>query len=283
METKSRIALTLGGRLALASSLALATPALAHDTWVTPNRFAAPPGEQVTLDLTSGMAFPTLDYAIRPERISAAKMRLAGATSELAQRGAGPHSLKLPVLLEKPGVATVWIELAPKELDLELDKVQEYLDEIGASAEIRGIWEKAREKRRWIEVYSKHAKTYVRVGEPEGDRSGTEPVGMALEIVPEKDPTALRAGDTLPVRVLRNGQPYPGLPVGLVRQGDEHGSLQTTDAEGRATVRLGRTGRWMLRATDLRHVEKPEEEAPRAGVRTVSWESDFTTLTFEVR
>lgn len=96
---------------------------------------------------------------------------------------------------------------------------------------------------------------------------------MSLEIVPEKDPTAMRPGDELLVRVLRNGRPAAAFAVGLVRQGDAHGVLQSTDDQGHATFPVGKAGRWLLRATDLRRSTKPEAD----------WESDFTTLTFEVR
>ena len=96
---------------------------------------------------------------------------------------------------------------------------------------------------------------------------------MALEIVPEKDPTALHSGDELPVRVLLHGKPFPSFPVGLVREGDPHGTLRRTDEAGRVTFRLDRAGRWLLRGTDLRRSSKPRTD----------WESDFTTLTFHVR
>jgi hypothetical protein len=169
--------------------------------------------------------------------------------------------------------AGAWTTPAPKILELTPPKVIEYLDEIGASPEIRAAWKGGGAKRRWRESYTKHAKTFVRVGEPAEDRSWAEPAGLGLELVPEKDPTALRAGDELPVRLLRQGAPLPAFPIGLVREGDPHGTLQKTDAEGRTVFRLTQAGRWLLRATDLRRATKPGLE----------WESDFTTLTFEVR
>ncbi len=253
--------------------LALSLPALGHDTWLLARSSAVQPGAPVTLDLTSGMAFPANETAIKPDRVARAAVRLAGETSDLKDRRAAAKSLQFTARLPKPGVATVFVELAPKSIDLKPDQVKHYLDEIGASAELRRAWQEMPEPRRWRELYSKHAKAYVRVGEPEGDRSWAEPVGMGLEIVPEKDPTALRPGEDLPVRVLRNGAPFTSFSVGLVRQGDAHGVLKTTDDQGRATFPIGQAGRWLLRATDVRRSTKPEAD----------WESDFTTLTFEVR
>jgi len=248
---------------------ALSTAAFAHDTWLVSQRPTVAPGSSVTLDLTSGMAFPTLDSAIKPERVARASVRLAGKTSQIKGRKSASHSLRFSAPLPDPGIATVWVELAPKSLDLTPPQVKEYLDEIGASPEIRRAYEAAPEPRRWREVYAKHAKTFVRVGQPQSDRSWAEPAGMDLEIVPEKDPSTLRAGDDLPVRVIRQGKPAASFPVGLVREGDAHGTLKTTDAAGRVTFRLNRAGLWMLRGTDLRRSVKPQTD----------WESDFTTLT----
>jgi uncharacterized GH25 family protein len=75
-------------------------------------------------------------------------------------------------------------------------------------------------------------------------------VGQALELVPEVDPTALRAGDTLRVRLLgAGGVPEAGAPVALVRPGAAPGGLAArTDALGRAAFRVPAAGPWMVRA-----------------------------------
>jgi len=251
----------------------LAAPAAAHDTWLLPAPFTVPAGTAVVLDLTSGMAFPALETAIKPERISRAAGRLAGKTFDLTGRSAGSKSLRFKTRLADPGVATLWVELAPKSIELKPAQVTEYLDEIGASAEVRKVWNEGGKERHWRELYSKHAKTFARVGDPGADRSWAEPAGMALEIVPEKDPTALRPGDELPVRLLQDGKPLANFPLGLVGEKDKQGLLRTTDAEGRVTFTLARAGRWLVRATQLRRSSKPGTD----------WESDFTTVTLEVR
>jgi uncharacterized GH25 family protein len=260
-------------RLSLILALLLTAPSLAHDTWLLARSGAVAPGTVVTLDLTSGMAFPANESAIKPERVARAAVRLAGETSDLKDRQTAAKSLELTARLSKPGVASLWVELAPKSIDLTPEQVKEYLDEIGAPEAVRRAWQEMPAPRRWRELYSKHAKAYVRVGEPEDDCSWAEPVGMGLEIVPEKDPTALRPRDELPVRILRNGAPFPSFAVGLVRQGDAHGVLKTTDGQGRATFPIGQSGHWLLRATDVRRSTKAEAD----------WESDFATVTFEVR
>lgn len=253
-------------------SIALAASSLAHDTWLIPDRFVVARDTQVLLDLTSGMSFPSLETSIKLERLERALCRFSGHTSELTNIVAAPKSLSFKVRLVDAGIATLWVELKPRSLQLTADKVKEYLDEIDAPKAIREEWARARRPRRWREAYTKHSKTFVRVGEPQSDHSWAEPVGLRLEIVPEKDPTDLRVGDEFPVRVLKHGTPFSGFPVGIVFEGRSGGKLARTDAEGRVTLRLDRGGRCLVRGTELR-------KSSQAGV---DWESDFTTLTVRV-
>ena len=89
-----------------------------------------------------------------------------------------------------------------------------------------------------------YAKAVVRVGDAD-DRSWSEPVGLGLEIVPLGDPTRLRAGDTLAVRVLAHGRPLAALPLRAVTRGAAPSSV-TTDAHGEATVALAVGGPWLI-------------------------------------
>jgi uncharacterized GH25 family protein len=257
---------------ALVLTFTFTIAALSHDTWLLPNRTTVPVGASITSDLTSGMAFPLPAYAIKTERIERASMRLGGRLTEITARRAAPKSLRLTTLFDQPGMATLWVELKPKSLTLTPKLVTEYLDEIGASEEIRQIQAQSKPQR-WRELYTKHAKTFVQVGHAGQDQSWAEPVGMALEIVPEKDPTSLRAGDDFPVRVLKQGKPLADFPLGLIREQTTKGLIQKTNAEGRTTFKLNRAGRWLLRGTELRRSSSPDTD----------WESDFTTLTIEVK
>lgn len=255
--------------------LALALTAgivLAHDTWLLPERFTAAVNTPLFLDLTSGMAFPNSETSIKPERIDKAQYRLGGQVEALSDFSSAPKSLRLKAELSQVGVATIWVELKPRALELTPAQVQDYFGEIGAPASLRREWAMTKEPKRWREVYTKHAKTFVQVGDT-SDRSWAEPVGMAFEIVPEKDPTRLKRGEIFPVRLLANGQPLINFPLGIVRAGSAKGQTRKTDAEGRVRFLLARSGRWLLRCTKLR----------KSTQTNVEWESDFSTLTVNVK
>lgn len=244
----------------------------AHDTWLLARPALPHDSGAVVLDLTSGMAFPDLDYAVAPNRVSRARIRIRGRATDIRAMSGDTHSLVLRAQGDGSALATIWVELKPKSIDLTPRQVAEYLDEIDAPGAVRTQWADREPGARWREVYVKHAKAFVGIAE-DADRSFALPVGMSFEIVPETDPTRLHAGDEISVRLLKDGAPISGLAVGAVCEGDAKGIALKTDPDGRVRFRLEHTGRWMLRATDLRW----------SGRRDNAWRSHFTTLTLDVR
>ncbi|MFN2385517.1 MAG: DUF4198 domain-containing protein [Thermoanaerobaculia bacterium] len=249
-------------------AILVARQAAGHDTWILPKQPAVPIGRSVAFDLTSGMAFPANDVPVRPDRLSRAAYRLNESIFDLLARTAGKKALTLNGRFPTAGVAAVWFESKPRSLELTPDQVRHYLEEIGAWESVGRRWE-SEGRGRWRESYTKHAKTYVRVGRPEQDDSWARPVGMELELVPEKDPTRLAVGEEFHVRLLENGRPVPDLAIGLQAAKEKKGELLKTDSEGRARIQLDQSGWWLIRATVLRPSSKPD----------LDWETRFTTLT----
>lgn len=234
----------------------------AHDTWLETGQ-----GKAVNqLHLTSGMAFPVLDYAIKPERVARAWGRTAKGEIELPKPVRGRHAL---MFRQGADAGSYAVQLAPKTLELDADKVAHYLDEIHASEALRQRWRDTPEPRRWREEYVKNSKTLAARGAACATHFG-DVLGLGLEIVPEVDPCLLPPGGMLTVKVLDRGAPKPAVMLALVAAGGREVAAFPTDAEGRASFTLPRRGRWMLRATDLRPASDP----------ALDWQSDFTTYTF---
>lgn len=256
----------------LTSALLQAGAATGHDTWVLPGKSAVPPNTSVTLEVTSGMSFPALEVAVTPDRLDRTGLRLAGTTTPLANTHLAEKSLRVTAALSQTGIATLWVESKPRATERTSEQMSEYLDEIGADEAIRREWrDSGRETFRGH--YTKHAKTFIRVGELQQDQSWGKPVGMRLEILPEKDPTTLSIGDEVSFRVLREGKPLPGFALAAVAAGEKRTTMHRTDEQGRVSFQFDRKGWWMLKGTELRRSAGPEAD----------WESRFTTLTFEVR
>jgi cobalt/nickel transport system permease protein len=100
-----------------------------------------------------------------------------------------------------------------------------------------------------------------------GAVAGRPVEGMKLDIVPQKNPFDLRAGEALPVKVLYGGKPLPGADV----EGD-HEKVAATDKDGLAKVPV-KKGRQLITV---------ERKEPLSGDPDADSISVTTTLTFEV-
>ena len=96
-----------------------------------------------------------------------------------------------------------------------------------------------------------------------------------LEIVPLKNPFALKTGDALKVRVFFKGKPLAGSNLGWDHPGGDDllavGTVRTDD-KGEALIPVTRTGLMTIRLT---HMTRPK-------AADYEWESLWTTLTFRV-
>lgn len=255
----------------VAISLAVAANCFAHDTWLSPSDYTTDPGQTITFSLTSGMEFPKLDAAIKPERVHQARFRTAGEEGELKDFNSAEHALRFERAFVKGGVATLWLQLRPKDIELTDEDVAHYLEEIRAPEEIERAWATQKGKQKWKELYTKCAKSFVAVGNAADDDSWREPVGLALELVPLQNPATIRAGESAKFKLLHNAKPVSNAALAL-HTGGAKPTYVKTDAEGIATLQFDKAGPAMITNVQL---QPPDDGQP--------WRSEFTTVTFEVR
>ena len=248
-----------------------ATPALALETWLLPSAFASPPEKPIAFDLTSGMGFPESEHPISALRVVLARAKCGSHQADIVDVEDGKRALRFQQTFPVPGLATVWVSLGMRDIDLTDDQVEEYFKEIGATDNVRAAWSALKGKEAWHETYVKHAKTFVAVGDARADRSWASPAGLAMELIPMTSPLELRAGGEAQFELRMDGDPIPGVPVGILVEGGAARRYVTTDGSGRASFKLERPGRTLVFATHLRR----DPDGP-------GWRSDFSTLTLNV-
>ena len=252
-------------------SLLVAANCFAHDTWLSPSTYAAQPGEMITVDMTSGMEFPKLDSPVKRSRV-AHRGSLTGGEPKWHEADEDQDVVRLQHSFPEAVVATLWVELKPKEIELSDDDVAHYLEEARAPEEVQKAWAEQKGRAKWKELYTKCAKTCIAIGSPDEDRSWASYSGMTLEFVPLTNPTTLRVGDSAQFKLLRNREPLAGAAVALHSEGDAGPRYATTDAQGVVTFSFEAAGPTMLATVYLR---PPAEGKP--------WESEFSTITFETK
>ena len=271
--------------LAITAALIVTAVTLgAHDTWLVANRGHVPAGGSVTFDMSSGGHFPVNESAITADRVALSGWRLAGATHALRPGRPATGALRFRETMPAAGIAMTWVSLHPRVLTLKASLVKEYTDEIGAPTEFYATWQSATDKT-WRERYSKHAKSFVRVGGNANDTSWAVHTGQPYELVPMQNPTSLLAGDSLTVLALHCGQALANVAVGSESGGSGHAAIVKTNAAGKARVAFTRAGRWLVSSTYLSFANRAgqlcEKSLPGDTV-TVGYVSQFATMTLDV-
>ncbi len=259
---------------ALALLPLLASAAGAHEFWIEPSTFRRDKAGPVSFSLRVGEGF-TGDVvprkAARIERFFVFGPK--GERDVLGREGDDPAGL---LRLEDEGLHVVAYRSTRHPNVLDAKKFETYLAEDGLDEVL--AWRKAHgeSEKDGNEIYSRAVKTFVRVGPESSPSIGFDRVfGFPFELVPESDPLAARAGDSLKVRVLVDGKPKANVLVGALQRADAIGTNSArSDADGRVTLKLDRPGAWLVHAVQMW----------RAPAETkADWESVWSSLTFDVR
>ena len=256
-------------RAALLAALWLvASQGWSHDSWLSPARGAAPPG-QVALELATGNRFPVQEFGQAARGVAQAGC-VTAAGARLALRPLREQARWLDLSAARPKGSdqplSCWLELAAVEIEIEPRLVAVYFAEIRASAANRQAWAALQARGLpWRESYRKFARIELGPG-----AAARRPAGLDLEIVVLGD-KPISVGEPLEFQVLRDGRPLAGFPVELVSERSALGIWRESDSDGKLRHRLPFAGRWLLRGTDLR----------TSGERPDTWESRFVTLAIE--
>ena len=258
----------------LVTTLLAAQPVLAHDFWLQPSTFRLASGDQTEFSIQVGHGSLRQPAGIAPERVLT--LKTIGPAGSVDERKSllgkiQNFSIKFP----KPGTYIVEMETNHASSDLPAIRYNDYAKFEGLTPAL-ALREKAgKTQDPGREIYSRRCKALIQVGDPgsENARYVTKPLGMTLEIVPDKNPYTLKPGELLPVHVYYEGRPLPGALVMLTNLEFDAKELAThkTDEQGRASFEVPRTGTWLLNVVWTK---------PITGNPDAEFDTTFASLTF---
>lgn len=255
----------------------------AHEFWLGASTWRAVPGSTVTITANVGDRFPTPTTFTTPERVD--RVRLIGPAGEV--------ELKAPTLRREqdslavdlqipptPGTYVAVITVKPRLIEIGPSAFESYLSHEGLGRVVDERRRRGESDKPGRERYSRYAKVLFQAG-AQGSSQVTRPVGLPIEIVPSVDPTGLRIGDALMVRLLADGRPVEGALVSAIYAAsagkpDEWPVGVRTDARGEARIPLEHAGPWLVRSVHM--VRRGNESGPEAA----DWESYWAALTFNI-
>ncbi|HEV8598087.1 MAG TPA: DUF4198 domain-containing protein [Gemmatimonadales bacterium] len=263
----------------------------AHDFWVVPDAFEVAAGANLEVRGQSGTKFPISQSAVAPERVSEA--RLIGATSDerITDLTTTGKSLLIRHRPTTPGQRIVAVALTARSTATTPERLKRYIalegaPELAERYQREGAYPTSDSV---TQVSAKFAKTIVEVGR-DGPRAFAKLVGHALELVPLNDPSQLRVGDTLAVRLLYHGRPLAGAhlragvaPPGLTASSDSAQAASAaatkdlsvaTGPDGLARIAIPQDGLWNVRTLYA------AATSGGSGGLSNGWEVYFATLVF---
>lgn len=263
--------------LLLAGSLVAsgaAEGAAAHDFWVQPRVFSAAVEAIVPVTIEVGHGAARQRWSVPPDRV--ASFVTVGPDGTRDRRAAlhldAPTS-DADLRFAKPGTYLIALTTTRATSVLPGIRFTDYAKTEGLTPLLVARAKAGTSNTPGRETYSRRAKAIVRIGGVASPAVVTRPLGMTLEIVPDRDPNDLGPNEPLPVRVLYEGRPLGGAFVKLTNLDFDARPVRTatTDAAGRASVAIPFAGLWQMNVIWTK---------PLAGSPDADWDTVFSSLTF---
>ncbi len=241
-----------GRHVAAVVLLGAAAPLVAHDFWIQPLSFAYPAAPQAApVRIFVGHGPAKERWGLPVERV--VQFNSIGPDGLVDRKdrmtlNKGPFDAL--VQFRQNGAYVLAFQSVPTTSDLPYLRFNDYVAQEGITPIALNRRHTGTEKANGRELYSRRAKAIVQVGPvtPADIARVTRPVGLELEIVPDRHPNTLSPGDQLPVRVLFGRRALSGAMVKLTNLDDDAKPVATarTDAAGRATFRIPARGAWQF-------------------------------------
>ena len=287
-------------RLLIFGSGVFALAAHGHTLFLKSSSFFVPLNQDVVLPIING-TFVKNENKVIASRLTDTKIvgpdgdRVAISNGDWMLDDSGQTSLV--TRFAEPGTYLVGAGTRPMMARMSAEDFTFYLRYEGLIDDLRDREQRNEHGVAAAERYSKFAKAIIQAGEPRTDNFNAV-VGHPIEIVPLENPYKIEIGQSLRVRVLRDGLPVANELVYASHEGhyeadsegivDEAVSVRTDDA-GLAVIPIGSDGLWYVRVIDLVRIGASEHwysgilvtmgvEEPR-----VLYESRWATLTFEIQ
>jgi len=247
--------------------LVLAHTASAHYTFIMPEKFHVSPGETIKLGFHSADTFP--DSTALAQRLTDATLHAGGKAVPISLSEDGKRMVGVATVTNNGYVIATVVNAASIE-NMKAESFTKYLKEEGLNHIVDARAERGETDKPARERYTMWAKTLVLAG-TSNDGYKTA-IGLPIEILPEKDPAALKSGEPLPVRILFQGAPAKNLEVMATSATEKSHSVGKTDTDGRILVTVA-PGPWRLHTILMERSSKEDAD----------WESFWATLTFQAQ
>ncbi len=259
---------------AFTSLLLFAVSAFAHEYWLEPEKFALAQNEKTIVRLYVGDALK--DKEERPFQTAKTTMFDIFSANKMLNLKTSLTDGVTPIYnfsADKAGNYLMAMERNWSYIKLEPQKFEDYLREDGMEYIINEREKLGERQKEGSERYSRFIKSLLQVGDKR-DETYKRMVGLKLEITPMENPYAKKDGDQLAFQVMFDGKPLAGKTAFADNRNGQTQKM-TTDREGKITVKLDRSGLWLVRLVVMQRCTTDCNEA--------DWESFWGAYSFGMK
>lgn len=260
---------TLGRCFAFALAAFACAPVPAHDLWIEPTAFMPRMGQDVGVRLRVGEKLVG-DALLRDPALvrDFVYVDAAGRKTVAGRAGDDPAG---SLQVAAAGLIVIGYGSHPSAVELPADRFNQYLKDEGLDAVIEARARRNETGAAVRERFARCAKSLLLTG-PSSENQRDQVLGLALELVAERNPYHLRAGEDLPLRLTYQNQPLAGALVVAINSRDpSHRQAQRSGRDGRVRFQVQPGGLWLIKAVHM----------VRAPIMSkVDWTSYWASLTF---
>ena len=249
-----------------------------HELFLKTEAYYLAPHQASELYLFNG-TFDTSENTITRDRIVQAK--ILGPKYEFLPKETDYYDQGDVTFLKfqtgNAGTYVAGVSTLPNAIELSATNFQEYLEHEGLAEVVEERKRKGIDNASAREKYSKHVKAILQVSDQKTKHFQTA-LGYPIEFIPLHNPYSLKIGNSLTLKLLRDGQPLADQIVHYsCRSGSETRPVEEqstrTDQDGIFAITISETGQWYVATI---HMTESQEE-------DFDYESNWATLTFGVK
>ncbi|QJX45569.1 DUF4198 domain-containing protein [Hymenobacter taeanensis] len=263
--------------LLFAPLLLLAGAAAAQEFWLEPARFKIEPGTALHVRVFTGAHFQGKRWAGKASRITQLLHLSPTGLEDVTATATAADSLRTTLTFTQPGTHLVALTTNQAFLQLSAADFTTYLQESGLGHIIALRKQRGEAEKPGREAYQRCATTLVQVGTPlpqDTARAWGRPLGLPVEILPEQNPTLLKSGMSITLRILAAGRPMAGQLVQVWQRGNfaiRPPLKLRSNQNGRVLFRLQTPGEYLVSTVQMSAAPAHQQ---------ADWQSTWSTFTF---
>jgi uncharacterized GH25 family protein len=244
-----------------------------QEFWMQPERFLIAAGEKLAVSFKKGENFMDEPWLITKAQIENLTMHHSAKSNNLMDSIADGEKNNLMHLIKATGTYVLTLQSHNMLAELPADQFNEYLKSYGLDESLDQRTRSNTLSSPARDHYAVQSKLMFQVGDNRDDTYKKE-IGFQAEIIPDRNPYALKVGDQIRFKILFDGKPVFGVRAKVWNRFDNRTTIQNiyTEKDGTFEARISNPGPWMV--TVVRMMPSKETRS--------DWQSYRSSLIFGI-